>query len=235
MTKPWLDGLLQRLYPPTCVLCGAPGHAGLDLCQGCRADLPHNRHACPRCAIPLPEDQSIGTLCGTCQRHPPPFAASHAAFRYEDPVPTLVAGVKFRARFNLARLLGQCLALALVEQGSERPGLIIPVPLHRRRLRERGYNQALEVARAVSTALAIPIDTASCIRALHTNAQVGLDDRERRRNVHGAFAVLRPPAAPHVAILDDVVTTGSTATELSRVLRKAGVKRVDVWAVARTP
>jgi ComF family protein len=143
--------------------------------------------------------------------------------------------VKFRARFNLARLLGQCLALALVEQGSERPGLIIPVPLHRRRLRERGYNQALEVARAVSTALAIPIDTASCIRALHTNAQVGLDDRERRRNVRGAFAVLRPPAAPHVAILDDVVTTGSTVTELSRVLRRAGVKRVDVWAVARTP
>ena len=252
MTKPWLDRLLQRLYPPTCILCGAAGHDGLDLCSGCRADLPHNRPACPRCAIPLPEEQAVdpegfgspaeaGTprtdlvLCGRCQRHPPPFAASYAAFRYEGPVPALVAGMKFRARFNLARLLGQCLALALLEQGAERPGLILPVPLHRKRLRERGYNQALEVAREVSGALAIPIDRTSCIRSLHTSAQVGLDDRERRRNVRGAFAVLRPPAAAHVAILDDVVTTGSTVAELARVLVAAGVERVDVWAVARTP
>jgi ComF family protein len=235
MTQPRLDRLLQRIYPPTCVLCGAPGDAGLDLCQGCRADLPHNRHACPRCAIPLPEDQGTGTPCGPCQRHPPPFSASHAAFLYEDALPALIAGMKFRARFNLARLLGQCLASALLEQGAERPGLIIPVPLHRRRLRERGYNQALEVAREVSAALAILIDTATCVRTLHTSAQVGLEDRERRRNVRGAFAVLRPPAARHVAILDDVVTTGSTVSELTRVLRAAGVERVDVWAVARTP
>ena len=102
------------------------------------------------------------------------------------------------------------MALALLEQGAERPGLIVPVPLHPKRLRERGYNQALEVAREVSAALAIPIDCTSCVRSLHTGAQVGLDDRERRRNVRGAFAVLRPPAARQVAILDDVVTTGST-------------------------
>ncbi len=235
MPRPWLEGLLQRLYPPTCVLCGGPGDAGLDLCPGCRADLPHNRHACPRCAIPLPEGQSPGTLCGPCQRRPPPYAASHAAFRYEDPLPALIGGVKFRARFNLARLLGACLAQALLEQGAERPGLIIPVPLHRRRLRERGYNQALELARVVSATLAIPIDTQSCTRIAHTSPQVGLDDRERRRNVRGAFAVLRPPEATHVAILDDVVTTGSTVAELALVLRQAGVARVDVWAVARTP
>jgi ComF family protein len=235
MTNPWRERLVQRIYPPTCILCGAAGHDGLDLCRGCRADLPHNRCACPRCAIPVPQDQGAGTPCGPCQRHPPPFAASHAAFRYEDPLPALVAGMKFRARFNMARLLGQCLALALLEQGAERPGLIVPVPLHPKRLRERGYNQALEVAREVSAALAIPIDRTSCIRSLHTSAQVGLDDRERRRNVRGAFAVLRPPAARQVAILDDVVTTGSTVAELTRVLHAAGVERVDVWAVARTP
>ena len=243
MAHAWVEGLLQRIYPPTCVLCGAPGHAGLDLCPGCMSDLPHNRHACPRCALPLPEDQAFGTLCGACQRQPPPFTASHAAFLYQDPVPALVAGLKFHARFNLARLLGQCLALALVEQGvgphaeqgTERPGLIIPVPLHPKRLRERGYNQALEIAREVAAALDIPIDAQSCVRALHTRAQVGLDDRERRRNVRGAFAVLRPPAASHLAILDDVVTTGSTVAELARVLLAAGAERVDVWSVARTP
>lgn len=235
MTHPRLERLLDRLYPPTCVLCGAPGEAGLDLCPGCRVDLPHNSPACPRCALPLPQGQGGGTLCGPCQRRPPPFAASHAAFRYEDPVPALVAGAKFHARFNLTRLLGQCLAQALLEQGAERPGLIIPVPLHRVRLRERGYNQALEIAREVSAALAIPIDGATCVRAWPTSAQVGLDDRERRRNVRGAFAVLGVPAAPHVTLLDDVVTTGSTVAELTRVLRRAGVERVDVWAVARTP
>jgi ComF family protein len=235
MTNPWLTRVLDRVYPPTCVLCGAPGDSGLDLCAGCRADMPHNHHACPRCAIPLPEGQPPGTLCGPCQRRPPPFAASHAAFRYEDPVPVLIGGVKFRARLNLGRLLGQCLTLALLDQGAERPGLIVPVPLHPRRLRERGYNQALELAREVSASLAIPIDATACVRAAHTSAQVGLDDHERRRNVRGAFAVARPPSAPHVAILDDVVTTGSTVAELAGVLLAAGVERVDVWAVARTP
>jgi len=235
MTWPWLDGVLKRIYPPTCVLCGAPGHAGLDLCQGCWADLPHNSEACPRCALPLPAGQEAGTPCGPCQRHPPPFTASHAAFRYEDPLPALVAGMKFRTRFNLLRLLGQCLTQALVEQGAERPGLIIPVPLHPRRLRERGYNQALELARQPAAALGLPIDSVTCIRARPTSAQVGLGDQERRRNVRGAFAVVRRPEARHVALLDDVVTTGSTVSELSRVLLAAGVERVDVWAVARTP
>jgi ComF family protein len=235
MTNPLLAGLLDRLFPPTCVLCGAPGDGVLDLCRGCHADLPHNRHACPRCAIPLPEGQAAGTLCGPCQRRPPPFAASHAAFRYEDPVPTLIGGAKFRARLDLVRLLGQSLALALLAQGAECPGLIVPVPLHPRRLRGRGYNQALELARAVSAVLDIPIDAAGSVRTAYTNPQVGLADRERRRNVRGAFAVLRPPAARHVAILDDVVTTGSTVAELARVLLAAGVERVDVWAVARTP
>lgn len=230
-----LEAILQRIYPPTCVLCGAPGDDGLDLCRGCRADLPYNRHACPRCAIPLPAGQSAGTRCGPCQRRAPPFAASHAAFRYEDPVPALIGGVKFRGRFNLARLLGQLMALSLLEQGAQRPELILPVPLHPRRLRERGYNQALELARPISAELGIPTDTATCIRAAYTSAQVGLDDRERRRNVRGAFAVARCPAAKHVAILDDVVTTGSTVTELALVLRRAGVERVDVWSVARTP
>jgi len=235
MTAPWLDLFLGHLYPPTCVLCGAPGHGGLDLCPGCRADLPHNCPACPRCAIPLPPGQTPGTLCGPCQRRPPPFTASHAAFRYQDPIPALVSGVKFHARFNLARLLGQCLTLALLEQGADRPELILPVPLHRTRLRSRGYNQALEIAREVSAGLAIPLDLHSCVRVLATSPQVGLDERERRRNVRGAFALVHPLSVGHVAILDDVVTTGSTVAELALTLKRSGIERVDVWAVARTP
>lgn len=228
-----IDRLLCRLYPPTCVLCGAPGHAGLDLCPGCLADMPHNLSGCSRCALPLPP--GTDGLCGACARRPPPFLVCRTAFLYEDPLPMLVGGAKFRSRLNLARLLGQCLALALRRAGDDPPGLIIPVPLHPARLRERGYNQALEVARPVSRALGVAIDTRCCARAHATPPQAGLEKQARRRNVRGAFQVVRPPAAAHVAILDDVITTGSTAAELAGVLLRAGVKRVDLWAVARTP
>ena len=230
-----LESVLGRLYPATCALCGAPGHAGLDLCPGCLRDLPHNLHRCPRCALPLPSDAPRAALCGPCQRRPPPFDACYAPLRYEDPVPALIGGAKFRSRLELTRLLGQCLARALYEQGAEMPGMILPVPLHPRRLRERGYNQALEIARAASRELGVNCDGGCCERVLATAPQAGLQQKERRRNVRGAFRVTRPPAAAHVAVLDDVVTTGSTVAELARVLRKAGVERIDVWAVARTP
>jgi ComF family protein len=146
-----------------------------------------------------------------------------------------VGGAKFRSRLNLARLLGQCLADALRERGAEMPDLILPVPLHAKRLRERGYNQALEVARALGRELSLPVDARSCARVLSTPPQAGLEQKVRRRNVRGAFRVVRSPDADRVAILDDVVTTGSTVSELTRVLLTAGVDRVDVWAVARTP
>ena len=226
---------LKRIYPPTCVLCGAPGRGRLDLCSGCIADLPTNRNCCGRCALPLPAERPAGALCGECQRRTPPFTLCHAAFRYEEPLPALVGGGKFLARLNLLRLLGQCLASDLHAQGAEMPELILPVPLHPKRLRERGYNQALEIARTVGRELAIPVDTHSCARVLATTPQTGLEQKERRRNVRGAFRMLRPLDTESVAILDDVVTTGSTVSELARVLLKAGVQRVDVWAVARTP
>lgn len=233
MTVRFRDRILTGFYPPTCVLCGAPGNQGLDLCAGCLDDLPTDLVCCSRCALPL--EHTTGALCGECQRRPPPFSVCHAAFRYEDPLPALVGGAKFRSRLNLVRLLGQCLANALRERGAEMPDCILPVPLHAKRLRERGYNQALEVARTLSHELSIPVDTHSCIRVLATPPQAGLEQKERRRNVRGAFHLARPLDAGRVAILDDVVTTGSTVSELTKVLLKAGVKRVDVWAVARTP
>jgi ComF family protein len=226
---------LQQFYPPTCVLCGAPGTGDLDLCEGCLADLPTNRHCCSHCSLPLPAELPTGTLCGSCQRRPPPFALCRTAFRYEVPLPALVGGAKFRARMNLLRLLGQCLALDLLERNAERPDLLLPVPLHPRRLRERGYNQALEIARVLGRELSLRVEKHSCARVLATTPQTGLERKERRRNVRGAFRVLRPLEVTRVAIVDDVVTTGSTVSELARALLKSGVERVDVWALARTP
>ena len=235
MTAYWFEQIISRLYSPTCVLCGAPGSHGMDLCVGCMGDLPTNEDSCNCCALPLPAGRPPNTPCGACQKRPPPFAVSHTAFRYEDPIPALVGGAKFRARLNLVRLLGQCMAIALRERKADLPDIILPVPLHRKRLRERGYNQALEIARVVGRELAIPVDVHSCARVLATSPQAGLEQKERRRNVRGAFHVLHPLDIGHLAILDDVITTGSTVSELTLVLRKAGVKRVDVWAVARTP
>lgn len=226
---------LAALYPPTCVLCGAPGQDTLDLCRGCHRDLPVEYHNCSRCAQPLPDAVLEGALCGACQSRPPPFERCHTAFRYEDPLPALVAGAKFRARMDYIRLLGRCLSISLRERGAEMPDVILPIPLHRKRLGKRGYNQALEIARTIQNEFAIPVDAGTCVRAVHTAPQTGLDQEQRQRNVRGAFRITKPIDAELVAIVDDVLTTGSTVSEVARVLLAGGVGRVHVWAVARTP
>lgn len=237
---------LALLYPPTCVLCGAPGAAGLDLCAGCHADLPLIGPHCARCAQPFsgqknPSGESgsnAAGLCGRCQREPPPFERCTAAFRYEDPLPTLVGSMKFQSKLNLVRLLGELLADALKDEsrrpGWQPPAAILPVPLHPQRLRSRGYNQALELARVVSRRLAIPVDSGCCQRRRPTQAQAELNERRRLTNIRGAFEVTSE-VPRQLAILDDVVTTGATVSELARVLKRAGCEQIDIWALARTP
>jgi ComF family protein len=226
---------LDVLFPPTCLLCGASGSPGRDLCPGCAVELPLNRHACPRCALPLDAQLPSGAECGACRRRPPPFDAALAVLRYETPVPLLVGAAKFRGQLAAARLLGQLLADALPIQAGALPEVLIPVPLHPRRLGERGYNQALEIARTVAGALGVAVDAKRCRRVLSTAPQAGLDEAARRRNIRGAFAVSDPLPWRRIAILDDVVTTGSTVAELSRTLRRSGAEEIAVWAVARTP
>ena len=144
----------------------------------------------------------------------------------------LIGDLKFRSKLNRARLLGECLADSLITAGVRQPDALVPVPLHPERLRQRGYNQALEIARVLSAAFPLPLETSRCQRIRNTRPQVGLGGEERRRNVRHAFAVRgRPPR--HLALLDDVITTGSTAAELAQALLQAGAERVDLWAVAR--
>jgi ComF family protein len=235
MVNNWLENTLSGLFPPTCLLCGAPGAEGLDLCAGCLADLPQNATACGRCALPLPPSAPPGALCGACQRRAPPHHATLAPLRYEGVVPFLVTGLKFQRRMSHARLLGALLFRALVPLAEQpRPQLILPVPLHPQRHRERGFNQALEIVREPARRLGIPLDTRSCARQRSTRPQSGLDAAARRRNLRGAFVTTRRPSADHVVIFDDVITTGHTVAELARVVRASGVPRVDVWSVART-
>jgi ComF family protein len=146
----------------------------------------------------------------------------------------LVTGLKFHARMNHARLLGELLAQALERIEDPLPELVVPVPLHPARQRQRGFNQALEIARIPARRLGIRLADDRVLRRLPTSPQSGLDATARRRNIRGAFAVRGDIDARHVALLDDVVTTGSTAAELARALTRAGAMHVDVWAVART-
>ncbi|WP_223296676.1 ComF family protein [Thiorhodovibrio frisius] len=226
----------ESAYPPTCVLCGAAGFGELDLCLGCLADLPDVAPSCERCALPLPAGTPDGIVCGKCQRQPPAYDRCIALFRYQGAVARLVGDFKFRQRLHLGRLFGQLLAEAARWQpDASLPDLLVPVPLHPSRLRQRGYNQSLEVARVAGRALGIDADRSGVERVVATPPQLTLAREERQSNVRNAFRVRRPLMARHVAIIDDVVTTGATVGELARVLRQAGAERVDVWAVARTP
>jgi len=226
----WPNIIQNWLYPPTCLLCGDPGAEGIDLCPDCLRSLPYNTVACPRCAIPI--ESPTPEICGSCQKKPPVFDSAFALFRYEEPVRHLIHSLKFGARYPCGRLLGVLMAEKLAAL-KEKPCAVIPVPLHPSRYRQRGFNQAIEIARTVSRRLDIPLDLHSCYRIRATIAQAELPAKQRCKNLRNAFEVETPIEHRHVAILDDVITTGATAKALAGALRRAGVTRVDVWACAR--
>lgn len=232
-----VDGLAARalrlVLPPRCLLCGAVGADGRDLCAGCAGDFALNAVCCPRCALPL---QAPAPLCGECLKQEPPFASAWTPFRYEHPLDLLEARFKFRADLAAGRVLSALMIKRAAADAPMLPELLIPVPLHTARLRERGYNQALELAEPLARALAISLRADWLLRTRATPPQTGLDAKTRRRNLRGAFAVAAGATLPeHVALVDDVMTTGATLRECARVLRAAGVARVDVWALARAP
>lgn len=234
MDHRWLGHVRDLILPPICCLCGDPATASINLCHGCRDDLPWNTRACRRCALPLPSGAGHGECCAQCLRRPPPFDTAVAAWRYASPVDFLITGLKYRSRLDYARLLGELLGASLrAKPRRSWPDCLIPVPLHRERLRERGFNQALELARPLARHLGLALDQARCRRTRATPHQTDLPARERRSNVGGAFAATSSLAGAHVAIVDDVITTGHTVSELARTLRRAGASRVEIWACAR--
>ena len=218
------------LLAPRCLVCAGPGSDALDLCRWCRAELPWNEPACPRCALPL----VAGADCPRCLAEPPPFTRAHAAFRYEFPVDRLLPRFKFHADLAAGALLGTLLQWSL--DPGQWPQALLPVPLHRSRLRRRGYDQALELGKALARETRLPLLARRLQRVRRTQAQTELGASARRRNVAGAFALAPgPPLPAHVALVDDVLTTGATAGECAHLLLDAGVARVDLWVVASAP
>jgi ComF family protein len=223
--------------PSTCLLCQAPASHAQPLCDGCLADLPWNTHACERCALPLPKEL---LLCGECRPRPPPQQRTVAPLRYVFPVDSLIAGLKYHRQLSHTPLLSQTLLEAIQAADHPLPQRIIPVPLHARRLAERGYNQSLELARPIARALGLPLETRLIQRARHTRAQRTLDAATRQRNLARAFQLdtrrLEQLGHPvHVALVDDVFTTGATVNAIGSLLQRHGVTDIDIWCVARTP
>lgn len=225
----WLNIIQNSLLPPTCILCGHVGWQDLDLCYSCYTQLAKNTLCCYQCARPL---EISALLCGNCLSRSPAFDATYAPFIHQDTMRYLIAGLKFNAQYKNARLLGLLLADHL-KQTAQLPDCILPVPLHKARYRQRGFNQVIEIARTTGKALQIPVDVNACVRHRDTPHQTALTAKQRRTNVKNAFTLIKPITAQHVAIVDDVMTTGSTVHELARILKKAGIERVDVWVCAR--
>ena len=199
------------------------------LCNACSFDLPwHRQPQCPQCAIPTPN----GQICGTCLKHPPAFDHTHAALTYAFPVDRLIPRLKYHAQLAIVPVLGDCLAQA-VEQ-SPRPDRLIPMPLHATRIRDRGFNHATEIAREVAKRLDLPLDLASCQRIRDTPPQMGLKHDARRRNVRGAFSCSGDVRGQRIALVDDVMTTGTSLDELAATLKRAGAREVSCWVAART-
>jgi ComF family protein len=205
--------LAATVLPPRCCLCAFPGASlDLDLCVFCRADLPWLGAQSPGAVV---------------------------AMRFARPVDDLIRELKYHGVIANARVLGVLLAQAVQERGGPLPGLLVPVPLHDSRLRERGFNQAAALARYAGRMLGVGCAHGVVRRVRDTPSQTSLSVEERYRNVRGAFAISGArarallDAAGHVAIVDDVMTTGSTVEELKHTLLAAGVRQVDVWAVAR--
>jgi len=221
---------MRPLVPQSCQLCGAGDTAGV-LCAPCLADLPWlSRDACAVCALPLPS----GTVCGACLDRPPRFHRVEAVFSYDFPVDALIHAYKYGRRLALARLLGDLLAQRIARDVDADVDAMVPMPLARGRLAERGFNQALEIARVIAARTGVALLPRACRKVTDTPAQAALPWKERARNVRRAFVCDADLEGRRIAVVDDVLTTGATLNELARVLRKAGAVEVRGWIVART-
>jgi ComF family protein len=228
----WLSLIQNNFFPPTCILCDNLSFSDKDLCQYCCNQLVKNYNPCYQCGTPLTQFSEQNTHCSSCLQLPPSYNHTFAPFLHQGIIRHLVTRLKFNDHYKNARLLGTLLAEQLPTQ-TALPECIIPVPLHKNRYQQRGFNQSIEIAKTVSRQLNVPLELNACIRHRDTPHQVGLTAQQRLLNVKDAFSIQKPLPFSYVAVLDDVMTAGATLNEVATVLKKAGVQKVDVWVCAR--
>jgi ComF family protein len=219
--------LWQVIFPQRCFACAEASGNGV-LCAACLAALPgRERPRCPVCALP----EATGSVCGRCVVQAPPFEASIAAVDYAFPVDRLVQALKYQHRLSMTRLFVELMAALPPPQAD----LVLPLPLHRRRLIARGFNQAAELARPLGRRWGIPVLLDAVERDVDTRPQALLPWQARTSNMRGAFRVTRPLGGLSIVVIDDVMTTGATLGEFARALKGAGARRVENRVLARTP
>jgi ComF family protein len=234
-----VTGIADMIFPPLCITCGAvlEEHAPLPFCPPCTAGIPFIQSPlCPRCGIPFPAAEGDDHLCGECLATERPYAVARAVGRYEKTLLTAIHLFKYRGKIGIGEVLGRIMAdFAGGQWDMTVFSLIIPVPLHRKRLRERGFNQAVILARQIATRFSLPLDFMTLRRERFTAPQVGLGREERTTNVRMAFAVRKPEklAGRRILLVDDVTTTGSTLTECASVLTQAKAESVAILTLAR--
>lgn len=218
----------QSLRLPTiCTLCNQFHKGTLAVCEPCIAYMPRLGTACQHCATPLPETHYL--ICGHCIKTPPHFDRAYINYQFSEPLRNLLHRFKYHNGLYLSSFLSHL----ILQSQPQLPECLIPVPMHQQRIRQRGFNQAAVLAKSLAKQLKLPCDLNSCSKIINTAAQASLNQEQRQKNLGKAFASKRLPYQ-HVAIVDDLMTTGSTANALASVLKRAGVRRVDVWCCAKT-
>ncbi|WP_246166641.1 ComF family protein [Marinobacter salinexigens] len=207
------------------------------MCPACRDDLPTNHWCCRTCALPL-AFPGKELQCGDCLKAPPPYDRSRIPWRYQYPVDSMISRYKYHGQRKFVRPLvtefGAFLAEQLEASEATRPDCLIPAPMLPSKRRKRGFNQAKDIAEHLGRVLDIPVNNQIVHRRRQAMAQQGLNREQRLANLQGVFEV-ENPAPERLAIVDDVVTTGATVRLLASLLRDAGAKEIEVWALARTP
>jgi ComF family protein len=216
----------QLILPGACFFC--LGKTDTAWCDDCENDFILEADRCPLCSRTSHRQET----CGACLKNPPDFTSSEILFNYQYPASHLIKAFKFHRRPELAKRFAERMAKKLKSK-TTLPQIMLPVPLHRKRQMERGYNQSLEFALQIGKRLGIKVDHSLCKRIRNTDPQSSLPMKGRRKNVKGAFYLDSPEIPKHVAIVDDVITTGSTVNELANLLKKAGCQHIEVWAIAR--
>lgn len=214
------------LLPGSCLLCSVDSGDQV-ICPSCRSELPQlPPQTCPVCA----DQTTHGERCGACLKDPPHFDRTIAAFRYDFPLDRVIHALKYGHQLALADWFGDQLNNRVRDRSFDR---IVPLPLHIDRLRERGFNQAGEIGKALSSRLGLPLDQQALVRTRATPSQANLSDKERRRNVRSAFECRTDLSGQRLLLIDDVMTTGATANECARVLKIHGAQSVTVIVAAR--
>lgn len=224
------SSVAQVLLPSSiCALCHQYHRENRAVCHDCLVFFEPLGPACCSCAEPLPDESFLA--CGRCCRTKPPIDKTIVAYRFEEPLRTLLHEFKYQEGLYLCALLAGLIqeALPLDAQNTQ---CLIPIPMHRKRLRQRGFNQAAELAKHLGHILHVPVDSLSCQKIMATPPQAGLSGKERRKNVRNTFRT-NPIPYQHVTLIDDLITTGSTAFELASMLKKQGILRVDLWCTAK--